>query len=91
MFLLVDIFSKPLAEERLIFILIELGMCYVKNNKLLWLRNLLEQHQLVQGDPTCFDTAMPTTTMLDPMAHLIFKICRSDICLQIGNMYVLTC
>ncbi|KAL1823246.1 hypothetical protein ACET3Z_010024 [Daucus carota] len=51
----------------------------------------LEQHALVRGDVDNTDVTLPTTAMLEPMAHLLFKICRTNISPRVGSRSLLTC
>ena len=51
----------------------------------------LEQHALVRGDIDNTDVSLPTTSMLEPMAHLLFKICRTNISPRVGSRSLLTC
>lgn len=48
----------------------------------------LDQLCLVCGDPTNINLSL---SVLDPMAHLIFKIFQTNICPRVGSRPVLTC
>lgn len=51
----------------------------------------IDQYRLVRGDDICEDTSMPITAMLSPLAHVLFKICRTNICPRMRNRSILIC
>lgn len=34
---------------------------------------------------------MPSTAILSPLAHVMFKVCCTNICPRMGNMSIMTC
>lgn len=47
--------------------------------------NVVEQLGSLVEDPSVLDCTPPATTTVTPLAHLLFKLCRSHICPRLGN------
>lgn len=50
-----------------------------------------EQLQLLMGDVKPLDSNPPPTTVVTPLAHLVFKLARSHLCPRVGNKSNFTC